>query len=328
MKSSILRLSLTVPFSLLVALLLTVSFSSCSKPNLGEIVREHIRAVNNDNIEKNQTFFTANIVFEPDANTKLSGKEQLRSLMEWDVANNARLTIKNMKVEGDTVVAELIEKNEGWRLLGLEEGPFKATYHFKGRLIERVKLEFTPENGRLFDEKFMPFSEWAKNEHPQEFEQMTKGGYSAEGARAFISLAQEWRDKTSTERFSAEQELIRLENDWANAWVKHDVAFFERIEADDYTWTSPQGEVWTKPRDVAFVRSLDSVKDITMSYVTTEVKVRVYGDAAVVTGLDTIKETNKGKEVNRQERWTNTWVKRAGQWQCVAGHTSVVSPKK
>jgi ketosteroid isomerase-like protein len=132
--------------------------------------------------------------------------------------------------------------------------------------------------------------------------------------------------QTQTE--SVEQELIKLENEWAEAWVKHNVAFFERIEADDYTWTSPQGEVWTKPRDVAFVRSLDSVKDITMSYVTTEVKVRVYGYAAVVTGLDTIKETNKGKEVNRQERWTNTWVKRAGQWQCVAGHTSVVSPKK
>jgi ketosteroid isomerase-like protein len=127
---------------------------------------------------------------------------------------------------------------------------------------------------------------------------------------------------------SVEQELIKLENDWANAWVKHDVEFFERIEADDYTWISPQGEVWTKSRDVAFVRYLDSVKDITMSYVTTEVKVRVYGDAAVVTGLDTIKETNKGKEVNRQERWTNTWIKRMGQWQCVAGHTSVVSPKK
>jgi ketosteroid isomerase-like protein len=126
---------------------------------------------------------------------------------------------------------------------------------------------------------------------------------------------------------SVEQELIKLENDWADAWAKHDVAFFERIESDDYTWTSPEGEVWTKARDLAFVKSLDSVKDITMSYVTTEVKVRVYGDAAVLTGLDTIKETNKGKEVNRQERWTNTWVKRAGQWQCVAGHSSEIAQK-
>jgi hypothetical protein len=32
--------------------------------------------------------------------------------------------------------------------------------------------------------------------------------------------------------------------------------------------------------------------------VTDEVKVRVYGDAAVVTGRDTIKETKKGKDVS------------------------------
>ena len=131
--------------------------------------------------------------------------------------------------------------------------------------------------------------------------------------------------QTKTE--SVEQELIRLEKEWADAWVKRDIAFYERIESDDYTWTSPGGEVWTKARDLEFVRSLESVKDITMSYVTTDVKVRVYGDAAVVTGLDTIKETNKGKEVSRQERWTNTWVKRAGQWQCVAGHSSEIVKK-
>jgi ketosteroid isomerase-like protein len=324
MKSSILRFSMTVPSSLLLALLLIVSFSSCSKPNLGEIVREHIKAVNNDDIEKNQSFFTDNIVFEPDASTKLSGKDQLRSLMEWDVANNARLTIKDTKLEGNTVIAELTEKDEGWRLLGIEELPFRAIFHFQGRLIERVKLEFTPENGRLFDEKFMPFSEWAKNEHPQEFEQMTKGGYSAEGARAFISLAQEWRDKTSTERFSAEQELIRLENDWANAWVKHDVAFFERIEADDYTWTSPWGWVMTKAQDLALVKS---GKDMVISWVLAEMKVRVYGDAAVVTGRDTIKETYKGEDVSSQNRWTHTWVRRAGRWQCVAGHSSEIAQK-
>jgi ketosteroid isomerase-like protein len=130
-----------------------------------------------------------------------------------------------------------------------------------------------------------------------------------------------------TETGSVEQELIKLENEWADAWVKMDVAFFERIEADDYTWTSPGGEVWTKARDLAFVRSLRSVKDMTTSYVIAEMKVRVYGDAAVVTGRDLIKETKEGKVVSRQERWTDTWVKRAGRWQCVAGHSSEIAAK-
>jgi hypothetical protein len=38
---------------------------------------------------------------------------------------------------------------------------------------------------------------------------------------------------------TAEQELIKLENEWADAWVKRDVAFFDRIMTDDFTWTSP-----------------------------------------------------------------------------------------
>jgi hypothetical protein len=38
---------------------------------------------------------------------------------------------------------------------------------------------------------------------------------------------------------TAEQDLIKLENEWADAWVKRDVAFFDRTMTDDFTWTSP-----------------------------------------------------------------------------------------
>jgi len=127
-----------------------------------------------------------------------------------------------------------------------------------------------------------------------------------------------------TKGVSAEQELIKLEEEWANAWVKMDYAFFDRIEADDYTWTAPWGEVWTKARDLALLKSGDSV--IT-SWVLSDMKVRVYGDAAVVTGRATVKEMYKGKDVSDQYQWTDTWVKRAGQWKCVAGHSSVIAKK-
>jgi ketosteroid isomerase-like protein len=140
-----------------------------------------------------------------------------------------------------------------------------------------------------------------------------------------VSVLAQTPAQTKTE--SAEQELIKLENEWGNAWAKHDVAFFEQIEADDYTWTSPSGEVWTKPRDLAFVKSLKPGTGGIRSQVIAEMKVRVYGDAAVVTGRDIIKEMHEGKEISRQERWTDTWVKRAGRWQCVAGHSSEIAQK-
>ena len=121
-----------------------------------------------------------------------------------------------------------------------------------------------------------------------------------------------------------EQELIRLENEWADAWVKSNIAFFDRSEADDYTYTACEGSVWTKLQDLALLKSGE---DVITSWVLSEMKVRVYGDAAVVTGRATIKETYKGKDMSRQERWTDTWVKRAGRWQCVAGHSSEIAQK-
>ena len=327
MKKLIPKLSMIVPLSLLPALLLTVTFSSCSKPNLGHIVREHIEAVNTDNVERNLTLFTDDAVYEiavPKFSGKFSGKAELRNQMEWDVVNNARLTINDMKVEGNTVIVELIEKNEGWRLLGIEQPPFTAAYKFRGRQLENVKLEFSPENAELLDEKFRPFAEWARKEHPQEFSKMAAAGYSAEGAKFYLSLAKEWRDKASTERLSVQQELIKLENEWADALVKRDWTFLDRIYADDYMWTGANGEVATKAQEIAFLKSGEHVFT---SWVLAEMKVRVYGDAAVVTGRNAIKETHKGEDVSSRNRWTHTWVKRAGRWQCVAAHRSKIAQK-
>jgi ketosteroid isomerase-like protein len=58
-----------------------------------------------------------------------------------------------------------------------------------------------------------------------------------------------------------------------------------------------------------------------------ELKVQVYGDAAVATGLTNFKGTLNGKDASRKYRWTDMWVKQDGQWQCVAGHSSTVVAK-
>jgi len=329
MKILILKFSMTVPLPLLLSLILTISFSSCSKPNLGDIVREHIEAVNTDDVKKNLTFFADDAVYEiavPKFSGKFSGKDELRNQMEWDVVNNARLTINDMKVEGKTVIVELTEKNEGWRLLGIEQPPFMATYKFRGRQLEKVKLEFSPENANLLDENFRPFAEWASKEHPQEFNKMAKAGYSAEGARLYVSLAKEWRDRISTERVTAEQELIKLENRWNDAIVKHDWAFFDQILADDYISTDFDGNVGTKADFLEFLRSGESV---IASSIVDDMKVRIYGDTAVVTGrTTTVNEQYQGKDLSGQYRWTDTWVKYyLGRWRCVAEHISRIAEK-
>jgi ketosteroid isomerase-like protein len=128
--------------------------------------------------------------------------------------------------------------------------------------------------------------------------------------------------KTGTGK--VEQELIQLENEWGDAFLKRDVAFMDRIMADDATWTSPEGIVSTKAQYLASFKSLEGVDT---SWVNDEMKVRVYGDTAVVTGRTTFKWTNKDKDFSGQERWTDTWVKLAGHWRFVAGHNSEIVNK-
>jgi ketosteroid isomerase-like protein len=124
---------------------------------------------------------------------------------------------------------------------------------------------------------------------------------------------------------SAEKELVKLEVGWADAFLKADVAFLDRILADDYTDTDENGTVSTKAQDIADLKSGD-IKFT--SAINDEFKVRVYGNAAVVTGRLTMKAQYKGKDISGQYRWTDTWVKRAGHWQCVAtGVSKIVEAK-
>jgi hypothetical protein len=123
---------------------------------------------------------------------------------------------------------------------------------------------------------------------------------------------------------SVEQELITLENGWNDSLVKHDWAFLDQIIADDYTGTDSDGIVSAKAQEMATLKSGETV---VTSAVADDFKVRVYGDAAVVTFRFTDKSQSKGKDTSGQFRITDTWVKSAGRWQCVAGHTSRIAQK-
>jgi ketosteroid isomerase-like protein len=121
-----------------------------------------------------------------------------------------------------------------------------------------------------------------------------------------------------------EQALIKLENDWNDASMKRDVALLGRLLADDYIFTDPDGVMFTKAQNLEMLKSGD---DVVTSAVASDMKVRVYGNAAIVTGLNAVKEQLKGKDISGTYAYTDTWVKRPGSWVCVATHASRLAPK-
>ena len=55
------------------------------------------------------------------------------------------------------------------------------------------------------------------------------------------------------------------------------------------------------------------------STVISDMKVRVFGESAVATYTTTDKGKSKGRDISGRYRWTDTFVRRGGKWQIVAG---------
>jgi len=123
---------------------------------------------------------------------------------------------------------------------------------------------------------------------------------------------------------AAEQELLKLMNDWMNAEVKADMAFLDRFIAEDCVITDPVGAVWTKAQ---FLGGLKSGEGAVLTSMLDNMKARIYGDAAVVNGRMTATQKFQGKDISGQYQCTDMFIKKAGQWQCVAIHLSMIPQK-
>jgi len=121
----------------------------------------------------------------------------------------------------------------------------------------------------------------------------------------------------STASGADEQALFQIERDWAVAAVKGDLQAFDRILAAEFVQTDEAGEIKSKKQVFADVRSGATKSE---SAAQSEMKAFVLGDMAVAHGLVTTKSTLRGKDTSGQYRWTDTFVKRDGRWQCVASY--------
>ena len=123
---------------------------------------------------------------------------------------------------------------------------------------------------------------------------------------------------------SAIQAVTALELAWIDAGRQHDVAWFERNLAASCILTDENGVVTDKAATIADEKA-GAHQIESESY--ENLKVQAYGDTAVATGIAVVKGTYKGKDSSGKYPWTDTWVKRGGQWQCVASHNSMIVPK-
>jgi ketosteroid isomerase-like protein len=111
-----------------------------------------------------------------------------------------------------------------------------------------------------------------------------------------------------------EKELLKLENEFARAVASNNADALDKLLADDWIIVEPDGGMIDKARFLEVIRS-GALSHESME--STDLKVRVYGNTAVVTGLTTSKGKFMGQDFTSCERATDIFVKQADRWQCV-----------
>ena len=112
----------------------------------------------------------------------------------------------------------------------------------------------------------------------------------------------------------AEKQVAMLSKQHREAAVKGDTKAMDSILADDWVGINPAGDVESKAQQAK------NLKDGSVDFEAIdpeEVKVRVYGDTAVVMGRYQVRLTYHGQKVEHPVRTTEVFARQGGKWRCV-----------
>jgi ketosteroid isomerase-like protein len=110
------------------------------------------------------------------------------------------------------------------------------------------------------------------------------------------------------------EEFLKLEKQFTAAIIKNDPEAIERLVTDDWIIINADGGIIDKERFLEVIKSGALTHELMQSE---DMRVRVYGDSAVVTALARSKGKFMGQEFTTHERSTDVFVRRDGQWRCV-----------
>jgi len=122
---------------------------------------------------------------------------------------------------------------------------------------------------------------------------------------------------------SDEKQILKLEDDWVRALKTKDRQILDAIVAPNFTFIEPDGTV--KDRDEYLA---DRSSDIAAleSFELADLKVSVFENCALASGLSKITERRQGKRYRFSLRWKELWLKDNGSWQVVASQATPVNP--
>jgi len=130
---------------------------------------------------------------------------------------------------------------------------------------------------------------------------------------------------SALQRVESDQDvLVKLERGWNEAFYRKDVAFIEKLLAEEFTATYDDGRIGNKATELALVTTFDQAVE---SATPDEFAVRIYRDTAVVWFTLRLVGIKEGQRSEMALRYTDVWVVRDGRWQCVSSQSTRVVPR-
>lgn len=111
-----------------------------------------------------------------------------------------------------------------------------------------------------------------------------------------------------------------LEMKWAESYKQHNIDILSSLLSEEFVITIEDGNVFSKAGYIS--HTADSSVKVKVAELS-DLKVRLHGDTAIVTGAYHEKGESNGKPYEYHDRLTDTWMKVSGKWQVIASHYSV-----
>jgi ketosteroid isomerase-like protein len=116
--------------------------------------------------------------------------------------------------------------------------------------------------------------------------------------------------------------IRQLETDWQKAEARFDADAVDRLMADEWVGTEPDGTRHRKDEELSDLREH---KGSLTAYTLDPIAVTVFGDTAIVRSGGTQQGfAPDGEDASGIYVWTNVYIKRNGSWRVVASHTSKI----
>ena len=186
-KAKMMKISITILFSLVLL--------SCNQNSI-TLIKKYEKLHNSHDINEIMLLHHDDIKFELIGVWTKSGKEEIRELEEWDRTLNSNLKFETFVVRGDSVLCKVIEKNDWFKSVGIEQLVHDPTIFIvsKGHV---KKIVAYPSEGisKEIGAKLGSIYSWSNMTRDSTINELIVNGefiYSAETAKKWLYLLEKW----------------------------------------------------------------------------------------------------------------------------------------